>query len=123
MLKFLLDEQISPKVAEAFRRRDQSVPIVSLAEWEGGSFLGASDQTVLEAATALKRVLVTCDRKTIPPLLKRLAEAGQDHGGSIFVEEKTIPSSDFGGLVQGLFELARTAARWDWKNRVSFLRR
>ena len=123
MLRFLLDEQISPKVAEGFRRRYHDLPIVSLAEWEGGNFLGASDQAVLEAAAAQNRVLVTYDRKTIPPLLKRLAEAGQDHGGIIFVDEKTIPSSDFGGLVRALVEMAQAAALWDWKNRVSFLKR
>jgi hypothetical protein len=67
--------------------------------------------------------LVTYDRRTIPPLLKTWAEAGQHHGGVIFVDEKTISPSDIGGQVLALTALAREAAAWDWTNRVCFLRR
>ncbi|MGB2653232.1 MAG: hypothetical protein WAN62_05605, partial [Candidatus Acidiferrum sp.] len=67
--------------------------------------------------------LVTYDRRTIPPLLKTWAEEGRKHGGVIFVDEKTISPADTGGLVRALGELARATARWDWSDRVCFLRR
>ncbi len=67
--------------------------------------------------------LVTYDLGTIPPLLKRWAEAGRDHGGVIFVDQRTIPSSDFGSLARGLQALFRESGKWDWNNRVIFLRR
>ncbi len=67
--------------------------------------------------------LVTYDRKTIPPLLKTWAEAGRDHGGIIFVDETTIPSSDIGGLIRGLRKIFKETARWNWTNRICFLRR
>lgn len=123
MLKLLLDEQISPEVAEGFRGQRDKPIIHSLTEWEDGRFLGQTDDLILKEAAAQKLALVTYDRKTIPPLLKIWAEAGQDHGGVIFVDEKTIPASDFGGLIRALQRLSQESARWDWTNRVCFLRR
>jgi len=67
--------------------------------------------------------LVTYDRRTIPPLLKTWAEEGRHHGGVIFVDEKTISPADIGGLTRALVELRRIARRWDWTDRVCFLRR
>ena len=67
--------------------------------------------------------LVTYDRRTIPPLLKAWAEEGRKHGGVIFVDEKTISPSDPGGLARSLTTLSRKTAKWDWTDRVCFLRR
>jgi len=123
MLKLLLDEHVSPDVAEGLRRRSKSIAVHGLAKWEGGRFLGAADEVILEKAAAKKLTLVTYDRKTVPPLLKIWAEAEYAHGGVIFVDEKTIPPSDLGGLIRALQQLARDSAKWDWTNRVCFLRR
>jgi hypothetical protein len=123
MLKLLLDEHISPDVAEGLRTRHAKLVVISLAEWEEGRFMGQPDDLMLLEAAIQKLPLVTYDRKTIPPLLKTRAEAGLDHGGVIFVDHKTIPSSDFGGLIRALHTLFHESAKWDWTNRVCFLRR
>ena len=123
MLRLLLDEHISPHVAAGLRRRIRSLKVHPLVEWEGGSFLGQDDSACLREAAAHKLTLVTYDRRTIPPLLKAWAEIGQSHGGVIFVDEKTISPADIGGLVLALAELATQAQKWDWTNRVAFLRR
>jgi len=77
----------------------------------------------LQQAAVQGLTLVTYDRRTIPPLLKDWAEEGRSHGGVIFVDEKTISPADPGGLVRALSELAKATGRWDWIDRVSFLRR
>jgi hypothetical protein len=123
MLRLLLDEHISPDVAEGLRRRHKNISVTSLAEWEGGRFMGLADNVLLREAAAQELTLVTYDRRTIPPLLKAWAEASHDHGGVVFVDEKTILTSDFGGLIDALLQLYRNAVRWDWTNRVCFLRR
>jgi hypothetical protein len=123
VLKLLLDEHISPGVAEGLRRQHRNVVVYCLAEWEGGRFMGQPDDLLLTEALTQKLTLVTYDRKTIPPLLKTWAETGHDHGGVIFVDGKTIPASDFGGLIRALQKLVSESAGWDWENRICFLRR
>ena len=123
MLKLLFDEHVSPRVAAGLRRRNPKLSVCALAEWESGDFLGQDDASCLHRAAALKWTLVTYDRRTIPPLLKTWAEAGQSHGGAIFVDEKTIPPSDIGGLVRALDALVQQTAELDWTDRVCFLRR
>ena len=88
-------EHISPAVASGLRRRSRTLEVSALAEWEGGGFLGLADAVCLHHAAAHGWTLVTYDRRTIPPLLRSWAEAGQHHGGVIFVDEKTIPPAWF----------------------------
>lgn len=66
---------------------------------------------------------VTYDRRTIPPLLKSWMEQGRHHAGEVFVDEKTFSPADIGGLVRALTELAQAAGKWDWTDRICFLRR
>jgi len=122
MLKLLLDEHISRAVADGLRRRNRLLVVSCLAEWEKGEFLGQQDSACLKRAAARGLTFVTYDRRTIPPLLKAWGEEGRKHGGVIFVDEKTISPSDAGGLVRALNDLSKKTARWDWTNRVCFLR-
>lgn len=123
MLNFLLDEHISPAVSEGLHHHHKTITAYSLSEWENGCFLGLPDELLLQEAAAQNLTLVTFDRRTIPPLLKKWAESGYEHGGVIFVDEKTIPASDIGGLVKALFNLFQASKTWDWQNRICFLRR
>jgi hypothetical protein len=123
MLKLLLDEHISPDVADGLRRRSRSLVVFWMAEWEGGDFLGKEDSACLLQAAGQGLTLVTYDRRTIPPLFKTWAEQGRRHGGVIFVDEKTISPVDIGGLVRALIQLFKETGKWDWTDRVYFLRR
>ncbi len=123
MLKLLLDEHISPDVADGLRRRNRSLVIHWMAEWQGSDFLGREDSACLLEAAKQGLTLVTYDRRTIPPLLKIWAEEGRRHGGVIFVDEKTISPANIGGLVRALIQLTKEAGKCDWTDRVYFLRR
>jgi|SRR5579864_876028 len=123
MLKLLLDEHVSPAVAEGIESRRCSLVVRWMAAWESGAFLGKEDSVCLAEAAKQALTLVTYDRRTIPPLLKLWAEEARSHGGVIFVDEKTISPSDIGGLIRALIQLSREAGKLDWTNRVYFLRR
>ena len=123
MLKLLLDEHISHDVAAGLHRRRRSFVVHSLAQWEKGTLLGLDDSTLLEKAAAQGLTLLTYDRRTIPLLLKAWAQEGRNHGGVIFVDDTTLAPNDIGGLVRAILDLYGHAGRWDWTNRVCFLRR
>ena len=122
MVKLLLDEHISPEVANGLRRRNRSLVIHSMVQWENGNFLGKEDSVCLLEAAKQHLSLVTYDRRTIPPLLKLWAEEERSHGGVIFVDEKTISPADIGGVVHALISLVDDAGEIDWTNQVYFLR-
>jgi hypothetical protein len=123
MLKLLLDEHISQAVAQGLRRRHRQLAVFCMPEWESGDFLGQDDSACLKQAATQGLTLVTYDRRTIPPLLKAWAEEERKHGEVIFVDEKTIPPSDTGGLIAALIDLSQKTAKWDWTDRICFLRR
>jgi hypothetical protein len=110
-------------VADGLRRRNRSLIVRYMAEWEGGELMGQEDSVCLREAAGQALTLVTYDRRTIPPLFKAWAEEGRKHGGVIFVDEKTISPADIGGLVRALIELFKETGEWDWTDRVYFLRR
>jgi len=125
MLRLLLDEQISPVVAEQVAARQPEVPVVSFRNWEGGRHtnVGFQDAAVLAQAFEQGLTLVTYDRRTIEPLLISLAEQEQSHGGVIFVDERTIAANDFGGLVRALEELWEERGWQDWRDQTAYLQR
>ncbi len=123
MLKLLLDEHVSPAVAAGLRRRIRSLMVYSMAGWREGAFLGQDDSVCLREAAAQGMTLVTYDRRTIPSLLKTWAEEGRNHGGVIFIDERTISPANIGDLVRALSRLYKQTGNWDWTDRVVFLRR
>jgi len=123
MLKLLLDEHVSPVVAEGLRQRNRQLVVLCMAEWEEGEFLGQPDSACLKQAAVEGLTLVTYDRRTIPPLLKTWGEEGRRHGGVIFVDEKTVSPSNTGRLIRALSDLSQKTSRWDWTNRICYLRR
>jgi|SRR5436190_17397930 len=123
MLRFLLDEHISPAVARAAGQKCHGIQIVAFRHWRAGAFLGTEDRIFLPEAKKEGRTLVTYDQRTIRPLLKEWAEQGIDQGGVVFVDEKTIAPQDFGALIEALCDLWKSERRAEWTNRVIFLRK
>ena len=121
-LSLLLDEQISPRVAEQLRRAHPEVPIHSLHGWWEGALLGQHDATVLRTALEARLTLVTYDLKTIPPILVEWETLGQDHDGVILVDDRSIPTHDFGSLGRALWAHWNLYHESEWLNRTDFLR-
>jgi hypothetical protein len=121
MLSYLLDENISPAVAEQIQAKNTHIPIRSVRDWQGGALVGKADSRVLRTARQEGLTLVTYDLKTIPDLLAELAAENESHAGVLFVGNLTIRSNDFGGLVRALLVHWQTYHTDDWTNRIAFL--
>ncbi len=121
MLSFLLDEQISPLVAEQISKKHPSINIFSAQTWQQGVFRAASDEVLLTAAREAALTLVTYDLRTIPPLLRQWGDLGLSHAGVIFIDHRSIPSNQFGALVKTLIWLWNAEYQSLWLNRVVFL--
>lgn len=123
MLGFLTDEQISHAVAEQVRAKRPDIRIESVLKWQDGVLRNIEDSLLLEVALREYLVLVTYDQRTIPPILTELGFAGKQHAGVIFVDQRSIPSSDIGGLIQALIEIYDNQGKASWIDRVQFLSR
>ena len=123
MLSFLLDEHVSPEVAAITVNLRPEIPVTSIPEWDAGVWVGENDEALLRAARSAGLTLVTYDLRTIPPLLKRWAEAGETHGGIVFVDERTTAPNDFGALARSLIRFWDLHQGLEWTNRLAFLQR
>ena len=85
-VKLLLDENISPKVAERLAREDG----VDACHVRDRDLLAATDREVLERAFAEDRVLVTAN---VGDFLK-LARARDIHAGIILLEDGALPRDE-----------------------------
>lgn len=122
MLRYLLDEHISPAVAAGVTALRRDIPIVALRDWAGGA-LGADDTALLRATSQEGLTLITYDLRTIPTLLFEWGQAETSHGGVILIDKRTIEPEDMGGLVHALVALWDARKNIDWRDRVAFLER
>ena len=120
-LAYLLDENISPVVAEQIAKKNPDIQVESVYRWQGGLFAGQTDDKVLRAATEENLTLVTYDLKTIPPLLTELASDNEPHAGVVFVDDASIRNDDFGRLVTALLAHWQRYGEEEWTNRIAFL--
>ena len=118
-MRLLLDAHLSPAIAQLLTA--EGTDAVSLRDWHGGNYRHAPDDQILMAALAEGRVLVTFDRRSIPPLVKVWAEAGRHYAGVVVINRKTIRQNDIGGLIRALLALVKDAGEQDWQDRLAFL--
>ncbi len=121
MLKLLLDEHLSPRLAQQFQAKWPEARIDSVLMWQDARLVGAPDELLLAAAHEDGWTLVTYDQATIVPLLKRWGEQGIAHGGVILVDDRTIAANDIGGLIQSLSMVWAEERYAEWTNVVIYL--
>lgn len=122
-MKILLESHIPVAVARELGRKCSGLVVQHLSEWNEGSFLSAPDPDLLKQAARAGFTLATYDLKTIPPLLRRMAENGIHHAGVIFIDDATIRSSNVGAIVRALAAVWRTRGNQPWTDRCIFLQR
>ena len=123
MLQVLLDEHLSPEIALTAQRSSRGFQVISIHDWEAGHFVGAPDTELLRAAARQHLTLLTFDLKTIPHLLRSWVEQDIEHGGVIFIDEKSFAQNAIGAIARALCDLWRAEGKLDWTNRTVFLQK
>jgi hypothetical protein len=83
----LLDEMLSPRIAEQLRVVGADVVAIS----DTAHLKGTSDSDVLELATSEARALITDNIRDFAPLNASWAALGRTHAGMVFISTKTFP--------------------------------
>jgi predicted nuclease of predicted toxin-antitoxin system len=102
-LAFLLDEDVSPRVADGLLRQGidaQTVRGLGLAN------LRTPDEAILEQATAAGRVLVTYNRSDFQALDARWRAERRTHAGILWCTEEIVPRRDVGTLIRAILHAA-----------------
>ena len=82
--------------------------------------MGAPDPVLLAVARQDKRTLITYDTKMLSEW-SELLTGEIPFSGVVFIDDRIIPSSDFGGLVRAILGFWEREAKADWTNRIAFL--
>ena len=119
--RLLADENTSHRFVSACRRRVGGFPIVHIATWQQGLWLGLDDASLLIAYAEAGLVLVAFDRATLPWHAGQVIRSGEDHGGLVLFRRR-VRSTDYGHQARLLTDFWRhEGSRWDWRNRILYV--
>ena len=79
----LADENTPHRLVSACRRLVPDFPIIHIAHWEHGVWLGLDDTALLTSCAEAPFILVAFDRATLAWHAGQLLRAGQEHAGLI----------------------------------------
>jgi uncharacterized protein DUF5615 len=80
---------------------------VDVVAVDGSALAGLDDRALLRLAVADGRILVTYNNGHFAPLMTDLLRERASFPGIVFVDRRTIPTSDVGGLARSIARLAR----------------
>jgi predicted nuclease of predicted toxin-antitoxin system len=92
-LKLLLDEHFDYVIAEELSRR--RVDAIAISK-DRPDLAGQDDETVLRAARAEGRVVVTNNVRDFAPLVDSFGLSGEQHYGVLFTDDDTFPRGEAG---------------------------
>src|SRR5438477_55514 len=93
--RLLADENTSHRLVSACVRLVPRFPIVHIATWQEGLWLGLDDSALLQSCAQVRLVLVAFDRSTLAWHAGQLIRSGQEHAG-IILFRGMVRSSDYG---------------------------
>jgi len=117
-LALLLDEHLSPTLAQMLR--DRGVDAVTVQHWREGSLLGKPDEQLLIEAAKESRILVSYDVATLGQAAQDLTLIGQGHAGVLLISSKTVPPDAYSKLSDILQSFAANHASDYMRNVVLF---
>lgn len=119
--RLLADENTSHRLVSACRRFAAEFPIVHIARWEDGAWLGLDDNGLLLCCADAGLTLVAFDRATLAWHAGQLTRSGRDHAGLILFR-RSVRSTDYGYQARLLARAwAESGDAWHWQSRIMYL--
>jgi len=122
-MEFLLlaDEDTSHRLISACQHLTPSFPIVHIATWQDGNWLGLDDEALLICCAEANLVLVGFDRATLAWHAGQMLRVGHDHAG-IILFRGIVRAGDYGYQSRLLTAFWQSeGSSWDWQNRIVYL--
>jgi hypothetical protein len=116
----LLEAHLGHALAEALNRR--GIDTVHASTWQQGYWRTADDETLLAAATAAGRILVSFDGSTLPAVAYRWTAEGRPHAGLLMLSSR-IHQQDIGRQLETILATLDEWAGQSWTDRVAYARR
>ena len=121
--RLLADENTSHRLISACQRLVSGFPIVHIADWEHGNWLGLDDVALLIACAEVNLVLVAFDRSTLAWHAGQVVRAGMEHAGVVLFRG-IVRSTDYGYQARLLTSFwQKEGEAWDWHDRIVYLPR
>ena len=120
--RLLADENTSHRFVSACRQLVAEFPLVHLAKWQDGSWLGLDDAALLMSCADAGLILVAFDRATLPWHAGQVLRGGENHGGLVLFR-RAVRTTDYGHQARLLTDLWAEGRGWDWLNRIVYLPR
>jgi hypothetical protein len=119
--RLLADENTSHRLISASQLAAPHFPIIHIASWQAGSWLGLDDEALLICCEEASLVLVGFDRATLAWHAGQLLRAGHDHAGVILFRG-SVRGADYGHQSRLLTTFWQSDGNtWDWQNRIVYL--
>lgn len=119
--RLLADENTSHRLISACQQLVPHFPIIHIASWQDGNWLGLDDQALLICCAEANLVLVGFDRATLAWHAGQLLRAGTDHAGVILFRG-TVSNGDYGYQSRLLTDFWQgEGSAWPWQNRIVYL--
>ena len=116
-MRFLLDEHLSPRIAEIARGSGLDVASVSQL-----GARGLSDEQQLTLAASEGRCFVTRDRADYIILTRQFFAEGRSHAGVVLIPS-SLPTNHFTGIARALLRFAEEHADAALAYSITYLRR
>jgi hypothetical protein len=115
-VRFLVDENLPPRLIIAVLRHDPSIDIVRVGD-PGAPELGTSDEDILVHLEESSRLLVTDNRATIPSHVLAHAQSGHRHWGVVWIR----PSAGVGSVAESLYLIWSASDAEEWLDQTAWV--
>jgi len=114
--RFFFDEHVNRDLLMLLRTAHPTIDILCVGD-KGAPAKSSPDEDLLEFAETEKRILVTLDKRTMPPHLERHFNAGR-HTWGVLILRPGLSISQYGGSLSLVWQASEAD---EWFDRTDFL--